>query len=364
MVGSSEKRRATLGAGRMRRSLVRYDVVVLRIYGFPARRVRVQPAVVAQPRDPGRPRKPPSGWTSKCRCGPVVLPVIPIAPTWSPAYTVSPTDHAELRHVVVPGDGAVLVPDLDLLAVGACLVGEDPPRPSSRLWIGVPIGAAKSRPVWLAGPAATALTEGRGDVVAGDHDLAAGRRLAGLLRGRVGLGLCGGQRASPRLVVRAWVAAELRGPGLRQLSGRGLLLGRVRFSPSWTREESRVASWRALDACAGDRRTSCPVVQSSARQGSPRSSPGSARASELWLNPTAPAAAASVSPVKPTICVLLGVLRLATRCLALRSSCAGFARSVAGRVAVSPRHGAGTQRGLSVTGEGLGLEGGAREGLG
>src|SRR5215218_4257003 len=60
-------------------------------------------------------------------------------------------------------------------------------------------------------------------------------------------------------------------------------------------------------------------------------------ASELWLNPTAPAAAASAA-VKPTIWVLLGVLRLATRCLApcrpapgLRAALPGVTRSPAAR---------------------------------
>jgi uncharacterized membrane protein len=39
-------------------------------------------------------------------------------------------------------------------------------------------------------------------------------------------------------------------------------------------------------------------------------------ASELWLKPTAPAAAARAA-VKPTIWVLPGVFRRATRCFAL-----------------------------------------------
>jgi hypothetical protein len=60
---------------------------------------------------------------------------------------------------------------------------------------------------------------------------------------------------------------------------------------------------------------SCPLsTLSAARFTAEFACVGEARV--LWLNPTAPAAAASAA-VKPTICVLLGVLRLATRCLAL-----------------------------------------------
>ena len=35
---------------------------------------------------------PPRGWTSKCRCGPAALPVLPIQPMTSPATTFEPTD--------------------------------------------------------------------------------------------------------------------------------------------------------------------------------------------------------------------------------------------------------------------------------
>src|SRR6201999_530339 len=80
--------------------------------------------------------------------------------------------YGELRHVVVPGDGAVLVPDLDLAAVGAGPVGED----HDTLHHGPDPGALRGGEVEagvVVGPAAAALTEGRGDVVAGHHDLAA-----------------------------------------------------------------------------------------------------------------------------------------------------------------------------------------------
>ena len=35
---------------------------------------------------------PPAGWTSKCRCGPAVLPVRPMKPMIWPATTFEPTD--------------------------------------------------------------------------------------------------------------------------------------------------------------------------------------------------------------------------------------------------------------------------------
>ena len=55
--------------------------------------------------------------TSKCRCGPVERPVLPIAPMTSPAATCWPTRARERGHVGVAGHHAVAVADFDDVAV-------------------------------------------------------------------------------------------------------------------------------------------------------------------------------------------------------------------------------------------------------
>src|SRR5256885_7417251 len=113
IVGSSEKCSTSPGAGRMRGSLARPSR---------ARDLRVQSAVVAQPgRRVDRGPAVRMDFEVQVRAGGV---------TGHPdrADLVSGVHgladrHAELRHVVVPGYGAVLVPDLDLAAVGAGPVG-------------------------------------------------------------------------------------------------------------------------------------------------------------------------------------------------------------------------------------------------
>ena len=72
--------------------------------------------------DRGRRR---SGWISRCRCGPVEWPVLPESDTTSPGLTLLALGDLEPAVVGVPGDGAVPVLDLDLVAVAARPAGED-----------------------------------------------------------------------------------------------------------------------------------------------------------------------------------------------------------------------------------------------
>src|SRR5438874_7559094 len=140
MVGSSEKCRTSPAAGRMRGSLVRGGVAVRGNYGFRPQWSRSHGI--------GLIGSPPFGCTSKCRCGPVVLPVIPTAPTWSPAYTVSPTDTLNfdmwLYQVTVPSSCRTWTWRPYGPAQSAKIT-----TPFITELIRVPIGAAKSRPVWL-----------------------------------------------------------------------------------------------------------------------------------------------------------------------------------------------------------------------
>ena len=112
---------------------------------------------------------PAPGRTSRCRCGPVVLPVEPTVPIGCPPDTLVPTVTDDAGLVAVPDLGAVLELDDRLVAVGAVVadLGHDSAGD------GVDRGAARRGEVQAgvtARPQRGALAESRGQAVGAGRD--------------------------------------------------------------------------------------------------------------------------------------------------------------------------------------------------